>query len=484
MKTAWLFSGLALGLLTVSPLAAHPVPRSQHDRTIDVHLQPGPNNQVLVRVNYRLEVDEVTVALDDMFPFRDEVDYGLLRTKPLAFYAAFAQTYAPILGKNMTATGNGHELSWTCVEHRQRLHDEKEQPLGHLRCDFVFQASFPINTDRKNSFSLREGNYELQPGLMVLSLTADPRWQWTQTIGADEALKKRPLTEWQPGDEEKLRTVAGEFGPTQEALPASPGQEIPPSSLDAPRRAAEPSLFQLLLRSEHGFWLLLLFAAGLGAVHALTPGHGKTLVAAYLVGQHGTIVHAIALGLVTTLTHTGAVLLLAGGLHFLSEDALRNVQTGLGLFMGLIVACFGFYLLLQRLSGRADHIHIGGGHHHHHDHHHPHHAMAGSANKKVDWWGLVVLGMSGGIVPCWDAILMLFLAVGMNLLWLALPLLLAFSAGLAGVLVLIGILVVQLRRFADSRWGEGRLIRSLPIGSALLVMLLGIWLCYESVHHQ
>ena len=72
----------------------------------------------------------------------------------------------------------------------------------------------------------------------------------------------------------------------------------------------------------------------------------------------------------------------------------------------------------------------------------------------MSWWGLVVLGMSGGIVPCWDAVAMLLVAVGMNLVWLAVPLLLAFSAGLAGVLVLIGVLVVQVRRFADTRLGE------------------------------
>lgn len=99
----------------------------------------------------------------------------------------------------------------------------------------------------------------------------------------------------------------------------------------------------------------------------------------------------------------------------------------------------------------------------------------------MTWWGLVLLGISGGIVPCWDAITMLVLAVGMNLFWLALPLLLAFSAGLAGVLVLLGILVVKVRGLAGSRWGEGRLVRSLPILSALFIAAMGMWLCWEGV---
>jgi len=76
---------------------------------------------------------------------------------------------------------------------------------------------------------------------------------------------------------------------------------------------------------------------------------------------------------------------------------------------------------------------------------------------------------------------MLFLAVGMNLLWFAVPLLLAFSAGLAGVLVLIGILVVKAKGFAGSHWGESRFFRALPIISAALVTGIGLWLCYDSV---
>lgn len=98
----------------------------------------------------------------------------------------------------------------------------------------------------------------------------------------------------------------------------------------------------------------------------------------------------------------------------------------------------------------------------------------------MGWWGLVVLGISGGIVPCWDAILMLLVAVSTNLLWLALPMLLAFSAGLAGVLIAIGILVVRVKGFAGSYWGQSRLFRALPIVSAGLVTALGLWLCYDS----
>ena len=244
----------------------------------------------------------------------------------------------------------------------------------------------------------------------------------------------------------------------------------------------------LFLNSDFGLPLMLLLAAGIGAVHALTPGHGKTMVAAYLVGERGTVAHAVFLGVVTTITHTGIVLLVAGVLFFLpegmSENMRQSIQLGLGLVMGLAIAGLGLFLLLQRLAGRADHFHVGGGHHHHHGHHHHGHEPGRSDGEKrrFGWWALTLLGVSGGLIPCWDAIALLVLAVGMNLFWLALLVLLAFSAGLASVLVLIGIAVVKFRGILGDRWGEGRLVRALPILSAIVVTLMGFWICYEAVN--
>jgi nickel/cobalt transporter (NicO) family protein len=76
---------------------------------------------------------------------------------------------------------------------------------------------------------------------------------------------------------------------------------------------------------------------------------------------------------------------------------------------------------------------------------------------------------------------MLVLAIGMNLLWLALPMLVAFSAGLASVLVLIGILVVHARKFIDARWSESRAIKLLPMVSALFITAMGVVVCYQVV---
>jgi ABC-type nickel/cobalt efflux system permease component RcnA len=105
-----------------------------------------------------------------------------------------------------------------------------------------------------------------------------------------------------------------------------------------------------------------------------------------------------------------------------------------------------------------------------------------ATDVKVSWWALALLGISGGIVPCWDAIVILLVGVSADLLARAMVLLLAFSAGLASVLIALGILVVYAKGFAASRWGSSRLFRSLPILSAATVTALGFWLCYDSIH--
>ena len=480
-----------LSLLVLPPLAgAHPVPRSNHDRTIVVRLQPGPQpDQVVVWVDYRLEVDPVTVILEDMKPFADEIDITQFKIRH-DYFQEFTRIFAPILADRLIAKHNGKMIEFTCVSRKSTLMDEKGEPLDHLRSDFVFRAVLPCNPDRENDFTFREGNYQEQEGIINLSFANEANLRIVSKTEPETVVRTRPLTERLPGDDSKLRLLAVKFTlpPVgREAVPAPPTAPAPEAKTP---EGQDSGLLRLFLGSDHGFWLLLLIATGIGAIHALTPGHGKTLVAAYLVGQRGTIAHAILLGLVTTITHTGMVLLIAFGLLFLpegmSEGTRKTVQTGLGLAMGLAIVCLGFYLLLLRLSGRADHIHLGGGHHHHHHghhrHHEHHHADGTGHGEKVSTWGLIVLGITGGLIPCWDAIAMLVLAVGMNLFWLAFPMLLAFSAGLAGVLVLIGILVVKFRNFAGSHWGEGRLVRALPIVSAILVTVMGFWLCYEAVH--
>lgn len=485
------FFSLITLVLVSSFLHAHPVPSSDHDRTIVVHL-----SEQSVKVDYRLELDEST-AFRDLAEVIDRVDSSKLDRGDGA-YDAFTQSYAPILADNLVAELNRKPLTFKCTKREHRLKDEEGKPLGHLRCDFIFQAPWPQRVEGQPRFTFREGNYEYQTGLIRLSFAAAHGIQLQDKSEPDRGLQELARTDLKPGDEPKLRNASAMIIVKNPAAmePASVIQDKEPdASPSEPPSNLHRSLASLLLENRYGCWLLLILAGAIGAVHALTPGHGKTLVAAYLVGEQGTAWHAVVLGIVTTLTHTGMVLIIAlvlwqcypGGK--ISDSAQRNLHTALGMGGGLLVAFLGLWLLLRRLAGQADHFHIGGSHHHHGhshdaDHEHDEHGVAHTSpriNQTVGWWGLVVLGMSGGIVPCWDAVAMLILAVAMNLIWLALPLLLAFSAGLAGVLVLIGIMVVHVKGFAGSHFGSSRLFRALPMVSAALVTCLGLWLCYDSV---
>jgi ABC-type nickel/cobalt efflux system permease component RcnA len=474
------FSYLALLLSTLyagGPAAAHPVPQGGHDRVIVVRLTPAA-----VVVEYQLEVEPFTTVFQDLRAIDDKILKSI--SKPLEYYEAFSRAYAPILADNLLASLDGKNLTFACTRRSEQI----TKVDGNLRCDFVFEAPWQLGREGRHKFTFWEGNYELEPGLINLSLACDPALTLLEKTAPDEALKTRAAVDLKPGDEARLRQLKATMslsGDTAVA-PAVP-QPSSGSSTPEPPPSHETRLLDLLLDSQRGFWVLLLLAAGFGAAHALTPGHGKTLVAAYLVGERGTVAHAVVLGLVTTLTHTGAVLVLAAVLLFFFPKAVpAHLQTALGLGGGLLVAGMGLWLLLRRLGGGPDHVHIGGhGHHHHHHHGHDHHHHpVPAASERVGWWGLIVLGMSGGIVPCWDAIAMFGFAVAADKLWLGLPLLLAFSAGLASVLILIGIGVVYVKGFATSRVGDGRIVRALPLISAVLVTGLGLWLCYETLHPQ
>ncbi|MEI7683920.1 MAG: hypothetical protein WCL32_02755 [Planctomycetota bacterium] len=462
----WVFGGGALN--------AHPVPKENHDRTVIVSLIAGDKpGDAIVRVKYRLEVDETTVVLDDMKPFRDQIDPAAFKGRALGYYAEYMRIYGPILARHLSATLGGKELEFRYVSGQPSLKDDDGKDLGHLRADFLFEAAATYPLKGPFDLTFREGTFLLQEGDVRLSL--DPAGPWFVEVKAapNEALWKRPATERLPGDDDRLREAHAEvrWFPARHEAPA-----ISTAPINEPPAVHDDHSLLRLLQSDQTFWLMLLVAAAFGAVHALTPGHGKTLVAAYLVGQRGTVWHAIALGVISTLTHTWSVLALAGVVHWfgLSPAARAWIQSSLPLILGLTIVCFGFLLLLQRLAGRADHIHLGNGHHHHdHDH--------ASATTHVTWGGLILLGVTGSIIPCWDAIAMLVWSIGADRLSWAVPMLLAFSAGLAAVLVTIGILVVKARGFADRHFESSRWIRALPIVSALAIIVLGFWLCRQAV---
>ena len=227
--------------------------------------------------------------------------------------------------------------------------------------------------------------------------------------------------------------------------------------------------------------MALLLAVVIGGLHALTPGHGKTIVAAYLVGSKGRVRDAIILGFIVTFTHSFSVILLAilalfASRYILPDQLVPWMTAG----SGVLIFVLGIVLLQQRLRnilryGTAAPVHDSAVHTHESGHTHggSHHTHAPPA-AGVTLWSLVALGVSGGIVPCPDALAVLLIAISLNRIPLGMAVIVAFSLGLSAVLIAIGILMVKARPLVDRFAGQGRFtLVWLPLASAALIAALG-----------
>ncbi len=236
--------------------------------------------------------------------------------------------------------------------------------------------------------------------------------------------------------------------------------------------------------------IAILVAFALGAAHALTPGHGKTIVAAYLVGSRGTLKHAAFLGLMVTFTHTVTVFLLGLATLFLFQYVMpEKITQVLGAISGLSIVAIGGWMIYKRARGAA-HDHHHHHHHHHHDHDHDHHHHHGHDHHhhhdhdhhhhhhvpdEISWGSLVALGASGGLVPCESALVLLLSAIALGRVGLGLILLLAFSAGLAIVLMGIGVLVLYAKNLIPQRKaGAASFFRWVPVASGAVVVFIGM----------
>ena len=250
-----------------------------------------------------------------------------------------------------------------------------------------------------------------------------------------------------------------------------------------------------MLRSEElslglivGALALSLF---LGAAHGLEPGHGKTIVAAYLVGARGTVGNALFLGGVVALTHTSSVILLGLVALFASQYILpEQIFPWLGTASGLLIMGLGTWLLVNHLRGRGpSHSHAHGEHLHEHTHshqeeHHHGHGHSHEIPDKVTLGSLLTLGISGGIVPCTGALVILLLAVALHRVAFGLLLLVAFSVGLAAVLIAVGVLIVKARPLVERFSGDGRWIQRLPIASAAVIIVVGFVITLKTLMHS
>ena len=274
--------------------------------------------------------------------------------------------------------------------------------------------------------------------------------------------------------------------------PGAGGSVVPGAG--APGTARSDDLLTTLLRGELSL-IPALLAVGvsmmLGAVHAVSPGHGKTLVAAYLIGSGGTMHEAVWLGITVAITHTVGIFILGGATLVAGELFVpERVIEWLAVVAGVTVVLLGIGLVVQQVirrgpvqSAQHAHAHDHGGHDHG-GHEHMHASPPATLTSRR----LLGLGLAGGLVPSASALLVLLLAITLDRVEFGLLLIGAFGVGMALVLgaVSASVLLVRerVRQLPESRWRKpwiSQIGRLLPLLSASVVVVIGVIVTVRAV---
>jgi nickel/cobalt exporter len=383
--------------------------------------------------------------------------------------------YAATLARKLELTIEGTRVPLVVVSHRT-----SERPgaggLETMRFDAVFRAA-ATGTRLKftdGAYASRIGWREIvvtaRDGASVLTSSAPPTSRSNELRAYPKSLLRSPLD---------VRGASVTYRPGTSAASAP--------TIGAAAAPEHPSggFESLIQRGDLSFGVILLsllIAAFWGSVHALTPGHGKALVAGYLVGTRGKPRHAFILGATVTVTHTAGVFGLGLVTLLLSQFIVPDqLYPWLTLASGLLIVAVGASVLRQRLrsGGSADH------HHHDHDHgdHQHHHgdrhlqASSGSLNSR----GILGVGVAAGLLPCPSALVVLLSAIALHRIGFGFALIAAFSLGLAATITGIGLVAVFARRAFGRVSFEGRVVRGLPALSALVILGVGVALTVKAL---
>jgi ABC-type nickel/cobalt efflux system permease component RcnA len=381
-------------------------------------------------------------------------------------------------------------------------------PILRIECDFA--GLLPRRPDGSRRLHYEETNFSDRIGWREIVL--EPIGAGTQVFNSNafgSALTDELKTYPQDMLTAPLNETAADWSVTTGGLP--------PNSSPLLTREGHQAGFQrdrfaeLIAVPAVTPWIALLgllIAAGLGALHAFSPGHGKTVVAAYLVGSRGTARHAVFLGLTVTVTHTIGVFALGIVTLFATAYVVpERLFPIISFVSGAIVFTMGLTLFARRLRGLlpgagSHDLHSHDGHSHAHDaahsddhaeheHHsdttHSHggrlhsHLPPKADGQSVTWRSLLALGVGGGLLPCPSALVVLLSAISLHRVAFGLALVVGFSIGLAATLTAVGLVFVYMGRFIKSPARENRLIRILPVVSALVIACIGAAIAYEAL---
>ena len=425
---------------------------------------------------------------------------------------AYATTLAREAATRFVVTENGKPVSVRATSSTTSL--PTEQGGFSLRVDMDLVAELGAGGAR--AIALRNENFPRELGWQEIAVTAAPgiaiydadAYSTSLTAGLAETPRAIPASG--PLSERTAR-----FTFNAGAAPAGSVAIAPRAGMTAASAPAEDESGWLRAQARRivdliaaptlapGVAALALLAAMLlGALHAFAPGHGKTVVGAYLVGSRATARHAAFLGATVTLTHTLGVFALGFATLFASSYVVpERIFPVLGFLSGLIVLGMGAVLVVQRwpaareamhrttgtfrraamgggyVTGRMQHAHVAAGWHSHGGTWHTHAPPA----ERVTWRNLLALGVSGGLVPCPSAMVLLLAAVALNKTAFGLALVVAFSTGLALTLTAVGLAFLYARNRLPAGARAARWTRVVPLASAVAIVAIGALLCHAAL---
>ena len=430
----------AVALLAPGTASAHPLGNFTVNRYAGIELAGD-----IVYVHYALDVAEIpTYQLGSQIR---------------------APGYPARLAHELELTLDGRRVPLRVLEHRVSSRPGAGG-LPTLRLDVVYRSETTGRdlrfTDRAfdGRIGWREVTVSARDGGRVLDSTVATTSESDELRAYPKDMLRSPLD---------IASAVATLAPGDEpGTPPTIDREVAPEQANGGfaaliERGGDVSLGMLLLS--------FLAAAFWGAAHALTPGHGKALVAAYLVGTKGTPRHAFMLGGTVTIAHTAGVFALGLVTLGLSQFIVpERLYPWLTLVSGLLVVVVGASVLRQRIrsGGRSDHAEHD---HHHHDNGHEHHHHDDDALTSR---GILGVGVAAGLLPCPSALVVLLSAIALHRVGLGLALIVAFSVGLAATITAIGLVAVLARRAFGRLSLNGPVVRALPAVSAALILAVGV----------
>jgi len=416
---------------------------------------------------------------------------------------AYAEKITPQHISNLHLSVDGNEIPLAASSKKINIHDgEGSMPL--IRVEWNLTAVLPPEISGNHRVKFENKNYAERIGWneIVVGRTSGVNVfdSTAKGSGLSDELKTYPQESLIIPLEERR----AEFSFTANAIPANASvlqnRDGHTTAAVQKDKFAELVNIQEITPSVILFGLFLAF--GFGAMHAMSPGHGKTVVGAYLVGSRGTIKHAVFLGLTVTITHTLGVFALGLITLFASNYILpEKMMPFLGFVSGLLVFFIGVSLFKDRLFSILGWKTASG--HHGHDHAHDHenlneghddhahdgltHTHGGSTHthlppQNVTWKNLLALGISGGLLPCPSALVLMLSAISIGRIGYGLLLTLVFSFGLAATLTAVGLIFLYVgKAFGGSRLSAHPVAKAVPVFSAFVIAFVGAMICYSSL---